>query len=138
MRLIHRDYFCLSTRYFDAVAFVPKKKVLFHGFGVLSNYNGKDCTYIVKWIIDGQESEQHQIECKDSEKNPEKRWHEINIKEFGIKPIKVDEGVKIDCAVKIKSDDMRRCFYGDRGRPHELALIEGQTHDFDTARSSLN
>jgi hypothetical protein len=59
---------------------------------------------LVKWAIDGAESDQHRLPCQDAQKDPEKKWHTIDIKEFGIKPIKVSSGAKIDCMVKVESD----------------------------------
>jgi hypothetical protein len=32
----------MSTSYWDAVVFIPKKDIWFFGFGLFSNYNNKD------------------------------------------------------------------------------------------------
>ena len=52
-RVTLNDYFYLSSRYFDAVCFIPKRNVMFHGFGVLAHYDAKNVNYIFKWAIDG-------------------------------------------------------------------------------------
>ena len=38
-RMETRDYYHLSCNYADAVAFIPKRDIIFHGFGVLMHYN---------------------------------------------------------------------------------------------------
>ena len=56
------------------------------------------------------------IETTDADKDPEKRWQVIDLQEaFGIKPIRCNEGCKIDIMVKVANDDMRRCYYGTSG-----------------------
>jgi len=45
------DYFYMNTRYWDAVVFVPKRNVMFFGFGVMANYNGKDMKIKVQWNV---------------------------------------------------------------------------------------
>ena len=35
---IEEDYFCMENYAWDAVAFVPKRNIKFHGFGVLAIY----------------------------------------------------------------------------------------------------
>ena len=86
------DYYYLSTSYWDAVIFVPKRSVMFHGFGILANPDGKNITYIVKWAIDSDSSENHTVETMDADKDPENKWQTIQIKDLGFKPIKVNEG----------------------------------------------
>ena len=44
-----RDYYYLSSRSWDAVAFVPKRDVVFFGFGIMSNYRDIDCKHVVQW-----------------------------------------------------------------------------------------
>lgn len=76
------DYYHLNTRYADAVAFVPNRDVTFHGFGILQHYDKKDVTYTVKWVIDEEESEWFDYFCAIGDKDPEKNWHEIKLKEI--------------------------------------------------------
>jgi len=86
------DYYYLHTRYWDAVTFIPKKEVTFHGFGVLSGPQGKDQTFIVMWDIEGERSEEFTVETADGDKDPDYKWHTINLKDLGVSPIKVAEG----------------------------------------------
>ena len=58
----------MNVTYYDAVCFVPKTNVYFHGFGVMANYNGKDLTYKIKWSIDDETSEEYEVSKVDSEK----------------------------------------------------------------------
>ena len=93
-RIYYNDYFYMRTLpYFDAACFIPIKNIIFHGFGILAHYNQKDCNYIVKWIIDEDKSDEYKISRADGDKDPEHKWHTINLKEdCGAKPIKVQEG----------------------------------------------
>ena len=86
------DYYYLHVRYWDAVCFIPKREVLFHGFGILANPNGKDQTFIVMWVIEDEKSEEFTVETTDGDKDPDNKWHEINLKDLGVNPIKVLEG----------------------------------------------
>ena len=47
------------------------------------------------WEIDGEKSEEHKYAVVDADKDPEKKWNEINITTLGCQPIKVSEGQKI-------------------------------------------
>lgn len=105
----------METRYWDAVAFIPRRTIWFYGFGVLSNYNSMDVTYKVQWNIREEDSEVYEIFKADSDKDQEKKWHEIRLKDLGCKPIKCFEGEKIHCKIKVTNDDSRRCFYGHSG-----------------------
>ena len=67
------------------------------------------------WDIDGEKSQSHQYPTTDGEKDPENKWHEIRIQTLGYEPIKVNEGQKIHCCMKISHDDGRRTWYGHDG-----------------------
>ena len=67
----------------------------------MGNYNNRDVTYIVKWYINDEKSEEHTISVTDAgDKDPEKKWYSIDIKEFGEKPVLLGEGDKVDCCVR--------------------------------------
>ena len=76
----------------DAVAFVPKRNITFHGFGICSNYEKKDMLYKFKWQIDNEAYDEVDYDIADEQKDPEKLWFEINLKDLGHKPINVSEG----------------------------------------------
>jgi hypothetical protein len=107
------DYYYMNTVYWDAVVFVPKRNIVFLGWGIFANYNSKDVTCMVQWQI-GEESksEEYEVELIDSEKDEEKKWFTVDIRDLGQKPIKVSEGTQITVKVKVTNDDNRRCFYG--------------------------
>ena len=132
------DYYYMNTRYWDAVVFIPKRNVIFHGFGVFANYNGKDVTYKVQWNINDADSEEFEIMKSDGDKDPEKKWHDINIKDLGCKPVKVAEGTRIHCKIKVTDDDHRRCFYGYSGYKDRYSVLPDQEYDFDMDYSSFN
>lgn len=132
------DYYHLSTSYPDAVAFVPKRDVLFHGFGILQHYDKKDVTYKIKWVIDTEESEWHDYFCPIADKDEEKNWHEIKLANIGVKPIKVSEGQDIHCLMKVSKDDERRTTYGSGGYVADIEKIKDQDFDFITKSSSWN
>jgi len=81
MRL--NSYFSMDTWDYDAVVFKPKRNIKFLGFGVFSDYNSNDVTYTVQWSLDDNKSDEFQIHKLDSERDPEKNWHSITLKELG-------------------------------------------------------
>ena len=50
------DYFYMSSHYWDAMAFIPKRNVTFFGFGLMANYNGKNMKVKFQWNINDQDS----------------------------------------------------------------------------------
>lgn len=134
------DYFYLNLTSWDAVAFKPLRDVHFFGFGMFGSYDKKDVKIKVQWVIGEEKSEEYQILNLDSEKDPEKKWFTIDIRQFGEKPVKVSEGTMIHCKIRCESDDyeQRRCFYGYDGAKTQYSVIEGQDFDFETATSSHN
>ena len=52
----------MSSNYYDAVTFIPKRNIRFHGFGLNANYNGKDITYKICWAIADEKSEEFEVE----------------------------------------------------------------------------
>lgn len=46
----------MSLNYWDAVAFVPNKKIFFMGFGSMANYNQRDIRLKLQWVIDEEAS----------------------------------------------------------------------------------
>jgi len=85
------DYFYLEVSNYDAVIFVPKCKIYFHGFGIMGNYNKKDVTYKVQWIIEEDASAEYEILKPYADIDTEKLWHEIILTELGEKPILIKE-----------------------------------------------
>ena len=104
----------MNTRYFDAVVFKPKRNIIFYGFGVFANYNGEDVDLKFKWKIgdDGEHSEEFKQVYADSDKDPDRKWFTIDIRDFGVKPIKVGEGERLHVMAAVNNDNCRRCFYG--------------------------
>ena len=49
------DDYCYMNTYPDAVAFVPKRKIIWYGFGLYANYHGKEIKYKVQFAIDDEE-----------------------------------------------------------------------------------
>ena len=105
----------MNTRYWDAVIFKPKRAVWFFGWGLFANYNNKDMKVKVQWKIDEEQSDEYELEFPDGSKDPDRKWHTIDIRDCGVKPIKVNEGQVIHVKTKVDNDDMRRCFYGYSG-----------------------
>ncbi len=97
-------------------------------------------TLTVQWAIDDFQSEEYIKEFMDSEKDPEKKWFLVDIRQFGEKPVKVSKGSLIHCKVKSMNDDMaiNRTFYGCNGEKKYYSVFEGQEYDFDTVESSHN
>ena len=51
------DYYYMSSSYWDAVVFIPKRDIWFFGFGLFSNYNNKDVGIKFQWNL-GKEGEE--------------------------------------------------------------------------------
>jgi len=136
----------MENSYWDAVAFVPKRNIKFHGFGLLSNYEKMDMKLKVKWQIEGDDpSEEIYIELPDAEKDSDHKWHEIYLKDLGSKSINVSEGQKIHCMVRITTEyndsnyyEHRRSYYGYNGYRDRYSTLPDQDYDFDTKRSEHN
>jgi hypothetical protein len=45
----YTDYFYMNTRYWDAVVFIPKRNIVFFGWGLFANFNGSDMDLKVQW-----------------------------------------------------------------------------------------
>ena len=102
---------------FEGVLFKPKSKMYFLGFGHMGCRRGdeKDQKVTVKWIINEVHSEEYQTILPDAEKDPEKQWFEIDIQQFGEKPIPVSDGDKIHCLIKTSEDARYTVYYGYDG-----------------------
>lgn len=138
------DYFYMETYSWDAMVFKPQKAVTFHGFGIMTSYHDIDMEYRVSWAIDDEPNEgsQEGLEWKVSkdEADPEKKWFHFYLKDVGANPIKVSEGQRIHCLVKVVSSsrESRRCRYGYNGYKNEYEKLEDQDFDFTTDYSSFN
>lgn len=120
------DYFYMSAHYFDAVTFIAKRNIAFRGFGIFKNYFGVKMELIVKWIINDEASEEYELELLHEERDEENHWHTFDIASVGMKPIKCNEGDRIDCCLKVKvSNDMKKCIYGYQGYKDKYSKIEG-------------
>lgn len=121
----YTDYFYMNTRYWDAVVFIPKRNIVFFGWGLFANFNGTDMDLKVQWQIgeQGEKSDEYELKMSDSDKEPEKKWFTIDIREFGVKPIKVNEGERIHVKCKVGNDEQRRCFYGYSGNKEKYSVI---------------
>ena len=75
------DYFYMNRNYWDAVTFVPRRTVIFYGFGLFSNYNGKDLKLRVGYALN-EEGIQAEVDADyaDADKDSEKKWHEIDFR----------------------------------------------------------
>ena len=113
-----RDWNYTSTNTWDAVAYKPKKPVVFRGFGIFANSNNKDFNCFVKWEVDGKESDEFEVNFVDAEKCEHKMF-EFFLKDVGAKAIKVPEGSLIHVAIKFPQDDSdyRRSVSGYNGEP---------------------
>ena len=89
------DYFYMEKDYWDAVTFVPKRNIIWHGFGCFSGWDKKNMEYTIKWYVGEDESEEHEFNIEDERKDPEKKWFEIYLSEMDEKPIRVSEGTEI-------------------------------------------
>ena len=82
---------------------------------------------LLSWDIGGDNrSEEYEVECPESEIDPEKRWHEFDIRKFGFKPIFVDVGQKIHCILRSKVvTPGNYMIQGRDGNPSDYKTIEG-------------
>lgn len=78
------------------------------------------------------------MELMDADKDPDKKWWTIDIRDVGEKPLKVPEGTHIHVKCKVTSDETRRCHYGYNGYKENYNKIENQDYDFDMDYSCFN
>jgi hypothetical protein len=45
----YTDYFYMNTRYYDAVVFIPKRNIVFYGWGLFASFTGNDFDLKVQW-----------------------------------------------------------------------------------------
>ena len=111
----------------DAVIFKPKIPVYFVGFGQWGSYNKKDQTLLFSWDIGGEDrSEEYEVECPESAIDPEKKWHEFDIRKYGLKPILVGADQKIHCILRSKVvTSGNYMIQGYNGSAHDYKVIEG-------------
>lgn len=127
----------------DAVKFVPKRDVVFFGFGIGANYYSKDNQLIFQWNLgdrgEDYESEEYTVEFLAAEKEEGKFWHSFDIRSVGAKPLKVAEGQAIHVKVKAtKEDDFRKLHYGYSGEKDTYSTLPDQEYDFDMQDSNFN
>ena len=121
------DFTYLEIEGWDAICFKPLKDVFFFGFGVFGSYEKLDMKIKVSWEIDRIAYPEFSVVNIYSDKDPEKKWFVIDIRKFGVKPIKVSEGTEIHCKMRCESTDyaLRRAFYGENGTRAVYSTIEG-------------
>ena len=91
------------------------------------------------WQIDDEKSEQYKTTLLNAEKDPEKHWFTVDIRDQGLRPIFVREGQKIHICAMVESDNyMRYMFFGRDGTQAKNAVREGQDYDFDMENSRFN
>ena len=103
------DYMCSSSNSWDAICLTPKKNIYFFGFGVYGSYFRKTMKLTLSWVIGDNVSENYPMEFQVSEM-PADKIYSFNITDYGEKPIKVPQGMKIHLRLKATTD----CNYQER------------------------
>ena len=111
-----RDYNYADVNSWNAVAYKPRKNVVFRGFGIFANRNNKDFDCFVKWEIDGKESEEYKVSFVDAEKCEHKMF-DFLLKDVGVRAIRVAKGSLIHVGIKFGEGDnnSRRSIAGYNG-----------------------
>ena len=87
------SYWYLSSGSTDAIKFIPKKDIMFLGFGMFGNYNKKDMPMKFWWKVDDDEdSEKYEVTVIESELHQPERTFDVVLKDVGAKPVKVLAG----------------------------------------------
>ena len=110
--------------------------VHFIGFGCWASHARKVMKLVYWWYINDEKSEEHPVDLEPENADPEKRWHEIDIRDLGCSPILVDAGQKIEIVFKSREENFsgsNYMIYGNGG--DNFKTIDGQDHDFDIERS---
>ena len=80
---VKNDYACLNTcgekERWEGICFVARRDVWFRGFGMFTGYEGKNISFRVKWVIDGEESETHTVVLTASEAEEDSKSHAIDL-----------------------------------------------------------
>ena len=134
-----RDWNYTSTNTWDAVAYKPKRNVVFRGFGIFANSNNKDFNCFLKWEVDGKESDEYEVHFVNSERCEHKMF-EFHLKDVGARAFKVSEGTLIHVGIKFPQEDSdyRRSVSGYNGEQSYYRAIDYQEYDFDTENSHIN
>ena len=120
------SYWYLSTTSVDALKFIPKRDIKFFGFGMFSNYNGKDMTMKVSWFLEdedpGESREWYEVtvnidECELAYEGSPGKVFDFYIQSVGQKPFIVREGQKLTVMAKSTHSDstLARQYYGSDG-----------------------
>ena len=84
-------------------------------------------------------SEEFDVELPHENREVDKWWYLIDIRDLGEKPMAVEEGQIINVLMKAtKDDETRQSAYGHGGYRDTYSNIEDQEYDFDTDYSSFN
>ena len=97
----------LSSKEWDAVSFIPKTRISFYGFGVFANRSGKDLLLKCQFVVGEEKSGEFVIQLYDKDKDPEKKWFSIDIREHGFQPVSADEGQAIHCMIKTGAEGIQ-------------------------------
>ena len=108
----------------------------------MANYLNKDVGFKFAWAIGDDDpllDPPAEITLMDADKDPQKKWWHVKLKDLGHKPIKVSEGTKIHICVKLiengTNSEYRHTLFGDYGYSDRLHEIQGQELEFSLARS---
>lgn len=92
----------------------------------------------VKWIINDVHSEEYQTILPVAEADPDHKWFEIGIQQFGEKPIPVSPGDRIHCLLKPTDNVRYIVYYGYDGYHQYYSKFDYQDYDFDVEHSTHN
>lgn len=135
------DYFYMEKDYPDAVCFKPNLNVFWQGFGMMSNWHGKEIKYLFAYALDDEEKCDWIEFTKGGDAiDKEREVFLVTMQDLGLKPIKIAADQKLHLVIKIEAYDSetRRHRYGRDGYPDSYRTIEGQDQDFEVENSRFN
>ena len=89
----------LNSRQWNSVIFIPKRDILFLGFGMYVTFKKDDIKLKIQWRLgkDGvdYQSEEHDIDLIHENHEPDTYYHTIDIQDLDYEPLRVSEGTHI-------------------------------------------
>ena len=80
----------------DSIMFIPKRNIVFHGFGVYCSKDSQNLRIKTRWAIgeddDSNFSDWHDVTFEYENRDDLTKTHDLYLKDLGVKPVKVAAG----------------------------------------------
>ena len=126
----------------DSVIFIPKRDIMFYGYGILSSMSGRDLSFNLQWHTgeNGAEfsSPKYKVEFKNDDRDPDHKWWSFDIRSVGETPFMVKEGQELHVNMTLATNDSTTIYSGHGGSRHNYSVFEDQPYDFEMRYSRMD